>query len=102
VEKKLTDQYMKSTNVANMVGDGSVRPTTLQSKSSKSYKVEVLVDGKWATNAVRFATEVEAQAAGQELLSRWFVPVDSRAALATEPVNYRFDFQAFRPVRLAD
>jgi hypothetical protein len=66
-----------------------------------SYKVEVLVDNKWSTNAVRFATELEARAAGQELLMRWSVPVDSRPAVSNDPVNYRFDFDAFRPIRLA-
>ena len=65
-----------------------------------SYKVEVLVDGSWSTNGVRFATEAEAVEAGQELLSRWFVPIDSRAAVSEDPVNYKFDFEAWRPVRL--
>ena len=65
-----------------------------------SYKVEVLVGNDWSTNAVRFETELEATAAGQELLSRWMVPTDSRPAPSPDPVNYKFDFKAFRPVRL--
>jgi len=65
-----------------------------------SYKTEVLVGGKWSTNAVRFATRKEAQAAGRELLCRWFVPTDSRAAKSTDPVNYKFDFQANKAVNI--
>jgi hypothetical protein len=65
-----------------------------------SWKTEVLVEGKWATNALRFATKEEAEASGNELLSRWFVPSDSRAAESEDPVNYRFDFAEYRNVRL--
>ena len=67
-----------------------------------SWKAEVLVDGEWATNAVRFATEKEAEEAGKELLSRWFVPVDSRAAESEDPVNYRFDFDAYTSIPLEE
>ena len=65
-----------------------------------SYKTEVKVGGSWSSNLVRFATEAEAVEAGKELLSRWFAPSDSRAAVSEDPVNYKFDFQAWRPVRL--
>ncbi len=65
-----------------------------------SWKTEVCVDGQWATNALRFATKNEAEAAGQELLSRWWVPTDSRAAESDDPVNYKFDFNAGRPVAI--
>ena len=65
-----------------------------------SYKTEVKVDGSWSSNAVRFATEAEAVEAGKELLSRWFAPSDSRSAASEDPVNYKFDFQSWRPVRL--
>jgi len=67
-----------------------------------SWKTEVLVQGEWSTNAVRFATKEEAEAAGRELLSRWFVPVDSRAAESDDPVNYRFDFDQNQSVRLEE
>lgn len=63
-----------------------------------SWKTEVCVDGKWATNALRFATQAEAEKAGRELLSRWYVPTDSRAAVSDDPVNYRFDDAIYRPV----
>lgn len=62
----------------------------------KSFKTEVLVDGKWSTNSVVVATKEEAEAAGKELLSRWWVPTDSRAVESDEPVNYRFDFDAYK------
>jgi len=63
----------------------------------KSYKMEVLVGDKWSTNSCVFATKEEAEAAGVELLSRWFVPVDSRAVESDKPVNYRFNFKINQP-----
>jgi hypothetical protein len=66
-----------------------------------SWKTEVLVDGQWATNALRFATKVEAEKYGHELLSRWLVPVDSRAAESDEPVNYKFDLTTWKAEPIA-
>jgi hypothetical protein len=57
-----------------------------------SWKMEVLVDNTWATNAMRYGTKEEAEAAGHELLTRWFAPSNSRAAESEDPVNARFDF----------
>lgn len=54
-----------------------------------SYRPEVYVSGEWCPNGLRFATREEAEASARELLSRWFVPTDSRAAESTDPVNYR-------------
>jgi hypothetical protein len=65
-----------------------------------SWKAEVFVDGSWNSNALRFATKEEAEKSGRELLSRWFVPTDSRAAESTDPVNYKFENG--RNVRLED
>ncbi len=55
----------------------------------ESYAPEMFVDGGWSGNALRFATEAEAEAWGRDLLMRWFVPSDSRAVPSTDPVNYR-------------
>ena len=52
-----------------------------------SWAPEVFVDGQWAGNALRFATEEEAAAYGRALLARWFVPTDSRAAPSDDPVS---------------
>jgi hypothetical protein len=65
-----------------------------------SYKPEVLVDGKWSTNSLRFATAEEAVASARELMSRWFVPVDGRAGTSEDIVNYRFDLASNSNVRL--
>ena len=65
-----------------------------------SWKAEVKADGKWSSNSLRFATKEEAEASGRELLSRWFVPTDSRAAESDDPVNYKFENG--RNVRLED
>jgi hypothetical protein len=64
---------------------------------NKSFKTEVLTEGSWSTNACRYATQAEAEAAGRELLSRWFVPIDSRAVPSEDPVNYRFNFNSRKP-----
>ena len=63
-----------------------------------SFKSEVLVSGKWENNACRYATEDEAIDAGRELLSRWYVPTDSRAVPSEDEVNY--EFKDHRPQRL--
>lgn len=66
-----------------------------------SWKTEVCTiyqgNESWATNALRFATQVEAEKAGHELLSRWYVPIKSRAAQSEDPVNYVFDDATGRP-----
>jgi hypothetical protein len=59
-----------------------------------SWKPEVYT-GTWNGNALRFATKEEAEASGKELLSRWFVPTDSRAVESDDPVNYRFNFDKY-------
>ena len=65
-----------------------------------SWKPEVLVDGQWSTNALRYATKAEAEASVRELMSRWWVPTDGRASESSDPVNYRFDFASNSNVRL--
>lgn len=57
---------------------------------TKSWKPEVLVDGKWAGNALRFATQEEAFGSVMALRMRWWVPEDGRAVESEDPVNYRF------------
>lgn len=65
-----------------------------------SWKPEVLVDGQWSTNALRYATKAEAEASVRELMSRWWVPTDGRASESSDPVNYKFDFASNSNVRL--
>jgi hypothetical protein len=66
-----------------------------------SWKTEVCTihngEKSWASNALRFATKIEAEKAGHELLSRWYVPIDSRAAESEDIVNYIFDDATGRP-----
>lgn len=65
-----------------------------------SYKPEVLINGQWSSNSLRFATDKEALASARELMSRWFVPVDGRAGTSNDVVNHRFDFVTNSNVRL--
>ena len=71
----------------------------------KSWKTEVCTmyqgEKSWASNALRFATKIEAEKAGRELLSRWYVPIDSRAAESNDPVNYVFDDAVGRPAPIS-
>jgi hypothetical protein len=53
-----------------------------------SWKPEVLVDGAWIINSLRFATKEEAERSARRLLMSWFAPVDSRASESSDPVNY--------------
>ena len=54
----------------------------------RSWKPEVLVDGKWGANGLAFRTEQEAKTWASDLLMRWFVPTDSRAVESDEEPNY--------------
>lgn len=60
-------------------------------KNNKSWKPEVLVDGQWSTNSLRFATAEEAFGSVMLLRMRWWVPTDGRATESEDSVNYRFE-----------
>ncbi len=55
-----------------------------------SYKPEVIADdtGTWSGNALRFATEKEAQTYVADLAMRWTLVRDTRVVRSDEPVNY--------------
>jgi hypothetical protein len=50
-----------------------------------------LVGREWAGNALRFATQAEAEQSALELMGRWFMPSDYRVDEVDEEVNYGFD-----------
>lgn len=56
----------------------------------KSWKPELLVDGEWAGNALRFATKEEAEASASDTYSRWMLAVGHRAVESDDPVNYKW------------
>jgi hypothetical protein len=58
-----------------------------------SYKPEVVADsaGKWCGNAVRFATEAEAEAYVLNLAMRWTAVRDTRVVESPDPVTYTWD-----------
>ena len=57
-----------------------------------SYAPEVRTgtDPKWYGNALRFATEQEAENNVRNLASRWLLVTDTRVVESDEPVNYRW------------
>lgn len=65
-----------------------------------SWQSEIFSEGEWVGSAMRFATEQEAINAGSELMSRWFYAKDCRAVLTNDPVNYKFDAETWRYIRL--
>jgi hypothetical protein len=64
------------------------------------YKAGMRFTGQAETsyNAQVFATRQEAEVAGNELMSRWFVPIGFEVIQVNKEVNYRIDNG--RPVRI--
>ncbi len=64
---------------------------------TKSYRPmmkfsETQNDGsQYAGNALRFATEHEAEASASDLMNRWFVPIGWRVDVSDDAPNYRWD-----------
>jgi hypothetical protein len=56
-----------------------------------SFKPEVIADasGKWAGNALRFATRGEAEAYVADLARRWTLVRETRVVESEDAVNYR-------------
>jgi hypothetical protein len=57
-------------------------------KAPVSYAPEVLVEGRWSCNGLRFATLQEAEASALNLMMRWTLVRDARATETSDPVNY--------------
>lgn len=55
------------------------------------YRYEVQVHGKWHQNSVVFATEDEAELAGQNKFFNWTQCDAYRVVASDEPANYRYD-----------
>ena len=51
----------------------------------------VKVGSEWAGNAVRFATQEEAEASARDLYSRWTLCVGHRTDESDDPVNCEWD-----------
>jgi hypothetical protein len=56
-----------------------------------SYRPMVYVQGEWAGNGLRFATEAEALASAQNLMARWFLVDDVRVDASEDEVNYAWE-----------
>ena len=63
-----------------------------------SFAMEVVADssGKFAGNSCRYATFLEANHAGSELMSRWMAVREYRVVESEDPVNYRFNDATWR------
>ena len=55
-----------------------------------SFKPQVFAEGEWCGNGLVFETREEAEQNAKDLLSRWYVPIDSRAIESDEIPNYRY------------
>lgn len=55
-----------------------------------SFKPMVYVQGEWAGNALRFATEQEALDNANDLFGRWLLVEQVRVDASEDPVNYRW------------
>jgi len=64
-----------------------------------SWKPQVLVQGEWCSNALRFATKDEAEANARDLMRRWVLVRDSRAHQSDDPVNYVWDANGLTEVK---
>ena len=53
----------------------------------KSWKVDVLVDGEWTANGMRFATVQEASRYAADISSRWTAVRDIAVRPTTDAVN---------------
>jgi hypothetical protein len=93
---------------AGLMGLAYLEPNTYMDKSSPTYdhtasaktanSFKVVMEEN-TSNAQRFATAEEAEAAAHELQSRWSgMPSDWRVVPSTDPVNYRFDQEQYRSV----
>jgi hypothetical protein len=71
-----------------------------------NYQAGMMMRGedKPCTNSAVYATEKEANAAGNELMSRWFVPYSHTIVPTDKPVNYRFNFEKYNaePIEKGD
>lgn len=66
-----------------------------------SYAPEVQTDstGKWTGNALRFATEAEAEAYVADLAMRWTLVRDVRVVESPDPVNYAIVDRRLTPLQ---
>jgi hypothetical protein len=56
-----------------------------------SYRPMVYVQGEWAGNGLRFATEQEARLSAHDLWCRWTLCTDWRADESEDEVNYAWE-----------
>jgi hypothetical protein len=68
-------------------------PTTISNPSSYAPQVQADGSGNWYGNALRFATEQEAQANVNDLFMRWTSVRETRVMPSDDPPNYRWDPQ---------
>ena len=88
----MSDDAKKLAALANASSRSQSRRLEIQTKA-KSWKMQVQTVGDgpdtWTGNGCAFATEEEADAAGEELMDRWFAVTKTRTIESDETVNYR-------------
>jgi hypothetical protein len=80
-------------------GEGAVALRTFHgtraAAPAQSWMPQVIADssGKWAGNALRFATMEEAEANVRNLSMRWMLVRETRVVTSTDEVNYQWDIE---------
>lgn len=71
----------------------NLAPTTGETKAprGKSWKYQVMIQGKWLPNDVRLGTREEANSLGSLKESNWTLVEEYRVVESEDKVNYRFD-----------
>ena len=64
-----------------------------------SWAPEVLVDGQWSRNQLRFNTKQEADDNARDLFERWTSTDSWRSTESTDPVNCNLNEGPLRPVK---
>jgi hypothetical protein len=67
-----------------------------------SWKPQVMVEGKWSSNQLVFATKEEASRYAHDLFIRWTMSEAHQAVESDKPVNYRYEGYKLIPLHEVD
>lgn len=65
-----------------------------------SFAVEIFTQAEWVPNSVRLTTQPEAEAYGDDCMSRMLFAEDHRVVESPDAPNYRWDFDQYKLVAI--